>query len=271
MKTVLTGQPERLYIEYRDSDNVLTNPTRPRVSIYDPVGVTIVASAEPSQESTGVYYYLFGVSTAYSVKRGLYQAWWEGYINGGPIYMDEPIYFEVMDRPVIAGEGDTSQGISFARQIRNAIGDNFEDDYMIAPLDLNYYIQDGVRNANSVFDFGYSVIVSTAGNNKSGRIHFTTNGGSSSVALSNPARTWYAMHTIYNIMEAQTRLNMFGTGNINAGDIKLNLSGGLREQVAYLRLLKEDLAKLETDLKINGVGGTVINNYAIADLYVSEY
>jgi len=268
MKTVLTGQPERLYIEYRDSDDVLVDPQRPRVTIYDPEGDVAQSSAEPTQESVGVYWLLFNVSTAYPTRRGVYQAWWEGYINSAPVYMDEPIYFNVMDRPVIAG--DTSQGNSFARQIRNAIGDNFENDWMIEPLDLNYYIQDGVRHANTVFDFGYDVIVSTAGNNKSGRITFTKSASGASTALSITARTWYAAHTVADIMEAQTRINMFGTGNINAGDIKLNLSGGLKEQVGYLRLLKEDLSKLEKDLKINGASGVSLNNYAIADLITSE-
>lgn len=268
MKTILTGQPERLYIEYRDSTNTLADPTKPKVTIFSPAGNLVVDSADATQESTGVYYYNFLVSTAYTSERGIYQAWWEGYINGALITMDEPQYVEVMDRPVI--QGSTSQGNSFARQIRNAIGDNFEDEYMIQPMDLNYYIQDGVRKANSVYDFGYNVIVSTAGNNKTGRITFTTD-GTTSTALSVAARTWYAAHVVYDIMEAQTRINMFGTGQIYAGDIKMNLSAGLREQTNYLKHLKEDLKAMETDLKMNGATGLYVNNYAIEDLYVSRY
>lgn len=268
MKTIFAGQPERIYIEYRDADNTLVDPTRPRVSIYDPAGTTIVSSAEALQESVGVYYYLFGVSTAYAVRRGTYQAWFEGFINGGPVYMDEPIYFDVMDRPVISG--DTSVGRSFVRQIRNAIGDNFEDDYMISPVDLNYYIQDGVRTANATWNFGYDVLVSTSGPYKTNRIIFTAD-GTTSTSLSTLARTWYATYVVYGIMEAQARLNMFGTGNINAGDIRMNLSGGLREQTNYLKHLKEDMIKMEENLKMNGSGGTEINTYAIEDLWVSRY
>jgi hypothetical protein len=267
MKVVYTGQPERLYVEYKDVNGVLTDPTRPRVSVFAPSGAVVVDSATPTQESTGIYYHLLSVTTAYATERGVYQQWWEGFINSAPISLDEPFYFEVQDIPTIPSS--TAPGRSFVRQIRNAISDNDESSgYMIHPIDLNFYIQDGVRNANADFNFGYEVRVSTAGNDKSGRIDFFL--GNVATSLPDNARTWYAVNTVKDIMESQTRLNMYGPGIINAGDIKVNVAFGLREQVKYLEMLKKDIKKLEMDLKLNGTSGYWINNYQIKDLWVSK-
>jgi hypothetical protein len=267
MKVVYTGQPERRYAEFKDVDGVLTDPTRPRISIFAPSGEVVVDSATPTQESTGIYYYLLSVTTAYATERGVYQEWWEGFINSAPISLDEPFYFEVQDIPTIPSS--TAFGRSFVRQIRNAISDNDESNgYMIHPIDLNYFIQDGVRNANSDFNFGYHVVVSTAGNNKSGRIDFYY--GETATSLPNNARTWYAIHTVKDIMESETRRSMYGPGIINAGDIKVNVAFGLKEQIKYLEMLKKDINKLEMDLKLNGTTGYWINNYQVKDLAVSS-
>jgi hypothetical protein len=258
--------PERLHVEYRDGNGVLVNPLRPRFSIFSPSGAVVLNSAEATFEATGIYYYTFSISTAYSTERGIYQLWPEGYINGALITVDEPIYFSVEDTPTISSSA--YPGRSFVNQIRNAIGDNDPTQYMIHPLQLNYYVQDGVRNSNSSYNFGYTVKVSTAGNDKSERIVFLY--GTAEAYLSDPARTWYAINTIKDIMESQIRINMFGSGIVNAGDIKVNVAAGMREQVNYLKSLKEDIKMLKKDLSLNGTSGYCINNYQIADLWVSE-
>lgn len=268
MKTILTGQPERLYIEYRDADNVLTDPTTPKITIFAPSGAEVTASTDPTKESTGVYFFLFSISTAYATERGTYQAWWEGYINSGPVYMDEPQYFEVIDTPTIASS--TSAGRHFVNAVRRAIKDNRETDYIIEPQDMNFYIQESFGNANSIFNLEYTVFVSTAGNDKTGRIEFQKDG----VATSLPAtqRAWYLINCVRDILESEIRLNIYGTGIINAGDVKINLAQGLRAQTDYLEKLNDRVDKLEMDLKLNGgAGGFLINNYAIRDLVVSEW
>jgi hypothetical protein len=266
-KKILSGQQERIYVEFRDVDNKLVDPTNPRVVVYNPLGEQVVSSAACTFEAVGVYFYNFTASTAYATERGVYQAWFEGYINGALITMDDPVYFDVIDIPIIYSS--TSVGRSFVRSVRNAIGDTYEDAYLIATEDINYYVQDGVGRANSVYDFGYNVVISTAGNDRSGRIDFQYGGQNADLLVA--ARNWYLANTVKMIMEAQVRLNVFGTGNINAGDINFNLATGLRAQTEYLKLLNEDLNKLEFDLKINGASGVLINNYSIADLEVSEY
>jgi hypothetical protein len=267
MKKILSGQQERIYVEFRDIVNSLVDPTNPRVVVYDPVGTQVVSSAVCTYESLGTYFYNFTASTAYATVRGTYQAWFEGYINGALITMDDPIYFDVIDIPVIYSS--TSQGRAFVKSVRNAIGDTYEDSYLIASEDINYYVQDGTRSGNSTYDFGYDVRVSTAGNDKSERIDFYLGGQPTELTVA--ARNWYLLHTVKMIMEAQVRLNMFGTGNIHAGDINFNLSSGLRAQTEYLKLLNKDITDLKYDLKINGATGVLINNYSIADLEVSEY
>ena len=265
MKEVITGHPERLYIEYTDANGALVDPLRPKITIFAPSGNEVVASADPSNEDVGIWYYLFSATTAYATERGLYQAWWEGYVNGGPVYMDEPVYFQVKDIPVISSS--TSEGRYFTIEIRGAIGDNREDEYMILPQDLNYYIEAGFRNANAIYDLGYDVQLSTAGNDKSGRISFLKNGAAT--ALGQTERAWYALTTVRDILEAQTRINMFGPGIVTQGDIKVNLSAGLRAQTAYLDHIKAQLKEMETELKLNGgVVGYWINTFEIDDLWV---
>lgn len=266
MKRVLTGQPERLFAEYRDGTGALTNPIRPKFTIFSPSGSVIVNSADASQDSIGVFYYNFLATTSNATERGIYQLWPEGYINGALITVDEPIYFSVEDTPTISS--GTAPGRSFVNQIRNAIGDNDPSQYMIHPHQLNYYIQDGVRNANTTYNFGYEVRVSTAGNDRTGRIDFYY--GNTSTAVAGAARTWYALHTIKDIMESQIRINMFGAGIINAGDIKVNVAAGMREQVNYLKELKQDIKDIKKDLFLNGIGGYLVNTYVIKDLYSPE-
>lgn len=268
MKVIITGQPERIYIEYRNAENVLTDPDRPKVTVYAPSGSEFLASSSPIQESTGVYYHLVSPSTAYATERGLYQAWWEGYINGGPLYMDVPAYFEVIDTPTISS--GTSPGRVFVNAVRRAIGDNREDEYIILPTDMNYYIQEGFTNANAIFNMGYQVDVSTAGNDKVGKLQFKFAGVATSLPA--PERAWYMINCARDILESQIRINLYGTGIINAGDIKINLASGLRAQTGYLETLNARIVRMETELKLNGgSGGLTVNNYAIADLWVSEF
>lgn len=267
-QVVYTGQPKRVYAEYRNSNNVLVDPVRPKVTVYTPSGQIAVASTSPTQEDVGVYYYLLSISTGYAIERGVYQAFWEGYINDAPIY-SEPMHINVLDTPYIASS--TSAGRSFVRDIRNAINDTQEDEYLIQPRDMNYYVQDGVIEANTMYDMGYTAYISTAGNDRIGRLLFYKDGVSTS--LSQGAKAWYSAHVVRKILEAQTYVNMFGPGIVDAGDIKVNIASGLRAQTGVLERLDKKIKTMGDELKMNGslyIGGTV-NTYAIADLWVSEY
>jgi len=271
MKTVLTGQPERIYVEFRDADGTLVDPARPKVVIFDPSGDPSISSSNAIQEATGVYYYTFTAATAYGTERGEYQAWFEGYINGALITMDTPIRFEVIDTPVVPSEEDP--GIQFVKGLRVSIGDNFQDEYVIPPTDMNYFVIDGFKNANSVYDFGFRALLSTAGNDKSGKVNFYFwDDLDTTTSLPYRQKQWYNLHVVKDIMESQVRQSMFGPGNINAGDIKINVAGAMKSQLEYLEMLKKQINDWAYDLKLNGTdSGYLVNTYEIRDLDVAEY
>lgn len=61
-------------------DGVLTDPSTPRVTIRDPLGVAVIASAVPTRISTGIYQYSY--PAALSDPTGVWQDEWQGTISG---------------------------------------------------------------------------------------------------------------------------------------------------------------------------------------------
>lgn len=70
------GDTVKVSNEYRDLDGVLTNPTDPTVTITDPNGTVTVTAATPTEESTGIFFYLYAPTEV--------EGYWE-YVFGGSV------------------------------------------------------------------------------------------------------------------------------------------------------------------------------------------
>ena len=148
LKTILFGKAERLYTEYKDSNGTLTDPTSPSVYIYDPEGI-IYDSGTPTKSNTGIYYYEVSLSTASTQKEGIYQAYWQGTINGELVTMDVPQYFYGMRVP-----WQVTQPDNIIQSIRRMIGDTNPNNYRISNIDLYYFLSDAVDNVQAEYNMG---------------------------------------------------------------------------------------------------------------------
>lgn len=246
MQQILMGQTERLYREFRDgsTSHALVNPDRPRLTIYDPDSSEVVASTAPTQESVGVYYYTFSIATAAATKEGIYQAYWEGYINSAHVTMDIPQYFLVRRFPWETGEVD-----DFVNSIRRLIGDTNPENYRVSSMDIWYYIQDAIKDVQAENDFGYTTSVT----NTAGLIL--------NKPLTSDAAALFRFRTMILILNSVLFNGLFCAGNVDIGDIKINVTNTMRERREMLKWLDEEYQRLMYQIKMGLISGVEIDTF----------
>jgi len=249
VQTLLKGRLERIYSEYRDNANALFDPTSPKVEIYKPDG-TVLTSAVPTRESTGVYYYVVSISTAASSQEGMYAAYWQGYISGSLITMDLPQYFWVQAEPQ---ESVQKSGEEFVQAVRRFIGDTNPANYRIATYDIRYFIKDAIAQVQSIYPMGYSVTVTP-----------------SSITFSSTptqiAETLFKIKTAELIIRHILGDVLFSGGNISLGDVKINMNEIIRSRRDYIKDLEASFKDLIRELSIDSstyYGGYLVNNYLL--------
>lgn len=243
---ILMGQRERLYREFRDGSTAhsLVNPTRPRVTVYDPDGAEVVASTAPTQEDVGVFYYQFNVTTAASTKEGVYQAYWEGFINGAHVTMDVPQYFLVSRFP-----WDTGETGDFVNSIRRLIGDTNPENYRISSMDIWYYIGDSINDVQAELNLGYTFTISN------------TTGLALNKALTAEAASLFRFRTLILILNSVLFNGLFCAGNVTVGDIRVNVTNTMRERREMLKYLDQEYLRLMYNVKMNGISGVEIDTF----------
>ena len=246
LQQILMGQQERLYREFRDSStaHALVDATRPKVTIYDPNGALEVASTSPINESTGVYYYNFTVTTAAAKVEGVYQAYWEGFINGAHVTMDTPQYILVKRFPWDTGETD-----DFINAIRREIGDTNPNNYRIPNRDLWYFTLDAINGVQAIYNMGYSASVSN------------TDGLALSAPLTVEAAALFKAKVVILVLKSVYFNGLFYAGNVSIGDIKVNVTGAMKERREALKDMEKDFDKILYDIKMNNITGTEIDTY----------
>lgn len=242
VQKVLFGKTERLYIEYKDSNGDLTNPSSPLVTIYDPDGV-FLDSGVPTQESTGIYYYPVLLSTASTTKEGLYQAFWEGTIGSSFITMDEPQHFQGIKVP-----WQITQPDSIIQSIRRIIGDTNPNNYRISNDELYYFLKDAVDDVQAEYPFGYEITITNTSVSWNKTLYATP------FAL-------FKLKTLILVTEATLADFLFDSGNVTLGDIKIDVSSMMRIRLENLKRLQEKYDKLMYGVKMNLGGGHVIDTY----------
>lgn len=242
MQKILFGKDERIYREFRDNNYELTDPTWTSVSIYDPNG-TFFDSGTPTKESTGVYYYPISLSTASTTSEGTYQAYWEANIGGVLVTMDTPQYFDGYRVPWQVTKPD-----EIINSVRRMIGDTDPENYRISTRDLYYFISDAVDEVQSEYNFGYDLTISNTS--------LTWN-----KTLYNAPFTLFKLKTLILVLESTLNDFLFTAGNVEVGDIKINITNIIKIRMENLKRLKEEYKNLMYNVKINGATGYIIDTY----------
>lgn len=245
VQEIYMGQPERIYREFRDGStaHALTDPSRPRITIYDPDSTEVVASTAPTKESTGVYYYTVDISTASANKAGVYTAYWEGYISS-ELITGKPHYFEVTRIPQETGESE-----DLVNSIRRLIGDMDPSNYRIAQRDIWYFIQDAVKDVQASIDFGYTTSVSN------------TTGLTLNAALTSDAAALIRFRTLILILNSVLFNGLFCAGNVDIGDIRVNISSAMKARQEMLKYLDQEYKRLLYEVKLGNASGYEIDTF----------
>jgi hypothetical protein len=94
MQILFSGRQERLYSEFKDSNQNLTDPSGSvLLSIQSADGGYILTDAEATREDVGRYYYEFTPDLG----PGYYGVWWTGPIEGVYTTQDVPNPFKIED------------------------------------------------------------------------------------------------------------------------------------------------------------------------------
>lgn len=241
LQKVLIGKAERLYREFKDANDVLTNATSPYVYIYNPNAI-MVDSGTPTNESTGVYYKTVTFNTA-NVTEGIYQAYWEGTIGGALITMDDPQYFYVSKYPWRLMTQD-----AVAQSIRRFIGDTDPKNYRVGVSDMYYFIQDAVDEVQAELDFGYELTITPTTMTWNQELYTTP------LAL-------FKLKTLILVMESILHDRLYDGANVQVGDIKVDVTGILKIRMENIKRLKEDFRNLMYQVKLNSIEGSNIDTY----------
>jgi hypothetical protein len=247
VQVIIKGHAERIYTQFKNSSGVLTDPSTPKVQIYNPDGTVFVASTAPTKETTGVYYYTVNTSTASSQQEGLFSAYWWGTIGGSMLTMDIPQYVWIQRPPQTA---TLKAGEEFVQAVRRFIGDTNPSNYRIADHDLRYFIKDAIAEVQSQYNMGYSVTVTPAA------IEFSS-------TPTQIAESLFKIKTAELVVRHILGDVLFSGGALTLGDIKINMKDVIAQRKEYVRDLEMSFNKLIDTLKRNSVdsGGYLINTY----------
>jgi len=242
IQKIIFGKEERIYREYRDNSNILTDPTEPAVVIFDPNGATAF-SGSPTKESTGVYYYSLTLTEASSHVEGIYQAWWSGYFGSELVTMDVPQYFRGI---LVPWHEHISSGI--IRAIRRRVGDVDPDNYRFTNEELLYYFEDAVDEVQAEYNFGYVPTISgaTISWNKT---------------LYTNALSLFLLKTVILIMEATALDAAVEAIGVSVGDIKVDVSSALRARNDIIKRFEDRYRKLLYSVTMQNQIGFSIDTY----------
>lgn len=251
VQKILFGKTEPIYREFRDQNYTLIDPTWASVSVYDPNGA-FVSSGSPTKESTGVYYYPVALSTSSSTKEGFYQAYWEANISGSLVTMDTPQYFNGMRIP-----WQITQPNEIVNSVRRMTGDTDPENYRISTRDMYWFLKDAVDEVQSEYDFGYVLTIESTSLSWNQTLY------TGPFAL-------FKLKTLMLVMESTMNDYLYYSGNVEVGDIRVNVTNMLKIRADNLKRLEEKYSKLMYEIKMNENTGYIIDTY-VRNILVNDY
>lgn len=229
------GKAERIWREFRNSDDQLVDPTSPKLEIYAPDGSTVTATATPIKESIGIYYHTLYLATSAPV--GVYEIYWQGTINGALVGTDISQYIELIP----LGWNTARYMIQATRRIT---GDLNPANYKIPDSEMDYFLQDGVEDINAMIGTSYTLTIT--------KTSVTFN--ADPTYLPRRLMIWQTALRILTYLNAETLDNM---GSLTLGDISINLSSGTQLRKDTLDRLQNDIDKGVMEYKLQEQMGGV--------------
>jgi len=144
--------------------------------------------------------------------------------------------------------------------LRRAIGDTNSSNYRISTEDLYYFLQDAVNDVQTDLDMGYTLTISATG------ITWNT-------TLTIIPTTLFKMKTVIYVLESLFYDDLYSSGNVQVGDIKVDVTSILKLRRENLKDLKEAYARLIKEIKMYTSHGYAIDTYQIGvinNTFVSE-
>jgi len=245
LQVILLDKAETIYREFRDADNQKTDPVSPIVRVYDPSGVRVV-SAAPTKETTGVYYYTMSLASSYA--EGIYQAYWEGTINGQFVTMDVPQYLAVQKVPWQMGLSS-----ELVNSVRRMIGDTNPNNYRISTQDIYFYIADAVDAVQMEYNMGYTATVTPTS------LSIVKSDGTAPTAL---AKSLFKIKCAEIILTGVLFDVLFDGANINVADIRINMRDTISGRKSLRDSLRSEFSAMLKQIKMNAYsGGSIVDNY----------
>lgn len=245
-QTILITQPEPVWCEFRNTEGELVSATNARITIFDPNGSTVVSSASMTQQSTGVYYYVFETTANYV--QGDYQAWFSGQVDGLFTTIDQPKALYVRQMP-----WDRGLKYEFVQSVRRAVGDYDPSNYRIQDRDLIYFISEAVDELQMQLPMGYTISVDPDG------ITFNK-------TLTTRAEVLFKWQTVLLILESIINANTSDVGIIQmGGDIKIDKTRHYDSKLKRLQLQYEKVQNTINTILTEDLSGVEIITYGKGD------
>ena len=133
--------------------------------------------------------------------------------------------------------------------IRRVTGDLDANNYHISTRDMYYYLQDAVDEVQIDYNFGYTLTLTT------------TDATWNQTLYSSPF-VLFKMKSLILILEASFHDNLWYSGNVQVGDVKIDMNQTLKIRMENLKRLKADYDKVMKMFKLSDAStGFTIDTY----------
>lgn len=132
--------------------------------------------------------------------------------------------------------------------LRRAIGDTDSENYKIQTEDLYYFLQDAVSDVQASYNMGYTLTINSTA-------------ASWNQTLENVPLVLFKMKTLILVLESTLYDNLYESGDVQVGDIKVNATNMLKLRKENINELKAELSKLIKNISMNGATGYMIDTY----------
>ena len=132
--------------------------------------------------------------------------------------------------------------------IRRLTGDTDVTNYRIKTQEMMYFLQDAVYEVQAELDFGYDLTVSA------GSAEWNKDMYSSPLVF-------FKLKALELVLENRMHDNLFDGGNVQVGDIKVDVTSILRVRESNLKRVRDNYDRLLKNFKMSSSIGQLIDTY----------